>query len=59
MTLREWLLQHHSENCFSAGWSTKRDLSNPDKYVKVAELWLIPIELLNMEVLSETRKPSP
>ncbi|MBA7567276.1 hypothetical protein ES708_08985 [subsurface metagenome] len=56
MTLREWLMTNFGKNCYNAGWATKTDLSKPDKYERVAELWLVPIELLNTEVSIETRK---
>ena len=59
MTLRELLLKHRSKDCYNAGWATKTDLSNPLEHIRVAELWLIPIELLNKEVLLETREIGP
>lgn len=56
MTLREWLQQNHSENCYFAGPITetvKIDEEDKPKQVRVAEVWRIPVELLNGEIESK------
>ena len=51
MILRELLLQNHSETCYKSANMTRALKSGKRKYEIVGELWVIPVELLDKEVL--------
>ena len=53
MTLREWLQQNHGEHCYFAYPITEAvaaDEEEKPKLFKVAEVWRIPVGLLNKEI---------
>jgi len=53
MNLKEWLMQNHGVHCHYAGNITESVQNNEDdkpRNVKVAEVWCVPIALLNKEI---------
>jgi len=56
MTLRELLEKEKGKNCYFAGNATEQIKGGKGKYTIRGEVWVIPSEILDMEVRGEKVK---